>query len=123
MIASGQNCRASVRHQGVVNRARIEWWEGGEIRGSVARLVDLSAGGALLIAEDPPPLRQTVWCCLEAPASTDWIKANVVRHGQAREVGLSFSDSCPTDFTLAATLGLDFNPLFHVEGGAGPWED
>jgi hypothetical protein len=28
------------------------------------------------------------------------------------EVGLSFTEPCPFDFTLAATLGLDVGPLF-----------
>jgi PilZ domain len=117
-----EECRTSARQRGVANRARIEWWEGDAWRETAGHLVNLSAGGALMVAEDRPPVRHVVWCCLEEPGPTDWLKATVVRHGPGREVGLAFADSCPLDFTLAATLGLDFSGLLLGEGdGPSSW--
>lgn len=104
--------RTSDRHAVLENRARLTWWVGGEGHESAARLVNLSEGGALFIAESPPPLHHAVWCRLEEPTRTDWIKAIVVRHGEAQEIGLSFPTACPFDFTIAATLGLNFDSLF-----------
>ena len=116
MIATTQDCRTSARHATVENRARLEWWEGNQIHESDAQLVNISDGGALLIAESPPPLHQAVWCRLSEPTPTDWIKASVVRHGEPREIGLSFPASCPFDFILTTTLGLTFDYLFQGPG-------
>jgi hypothetical protein len=112
MVTSCPDSRTSPRRSVLENRTRLEWCEGGEVYESAARLINLSEGGALLIAESPPPLGHVVWCRLEAPTPTDWIRANVIRQGDAREIGLSFPASCPDDFTLAATLGLNFDSLF-----------
>jgi hypothetical protein len=96
------------------NLACVEWLEGGEILGTAARLVDVSEGGALFLADHRPPLHLTVWCRLEGPAPTDWLTARIVRHGAEHEVGLAFADACRFDFTMAATLGLNFDSLFSV---------
>jgi hypothetical protein len=112
MITSCRDSRTSPRHSVLENRARLEWCEGSEVYRAAARLVNLCEGGALLITEGMPPLDHPVWCRLEEPTPTDWIRAKVVRHGGDREVGLSFPTSCPYDFGLAATLGLNFDSLF-----------
>jgi PilZ domain len=114
MILSGPNSRTSPRHTALENYARLEWWQGDRVYDSPARLVNISEGGALLIVEKSPPLEQTIWCRLEEPTPTDWIRANVVRHGDPREIALTFPASCPFDFSLAATLGLNFDSLFRV---------
>ncbi|MBV8317628.1 MAG: hypothetical protein JOZ53_22025, partial [Planctomycetaceae bacterium] len=44
------------------------------------------------------------------------IKARVVRPGGFRQVALEFLSSCPFDFTLAATQGLNFDALFRDAG-------
>src|SRR5262245_4391936 len=107
MIKSCDDSRTSPRQAALENRARLEWWHRGEFYESDARLVNISDGGALLISEITPPLTHTVWCLLKEPTRTEWIKASVVRHGDAQEIGLAFPTSCPFDFNLAATLGLN----------------
>jgi hypothetical protein len=105
--------RRSARHVARKNLACLLWSEG-EIRESAARLIDVSEGGALFLADHRPPLHLTVCCRLEGPAPTDWVTARVVRHRGEHEVGLAFTDACRFDFTLAATLGLNFDSLFCV---------
>jgi hypothetical protein len=112
MITSCQHSRKSLRHAALENRARLEWCQGGEVIDSSARLINVSEGGILLDAENSPPPGQTAWCRLEEPTPTDWIKVKVVRRGAPREIGLSFLTACPFDFTMAATLGLNFDALF-----------
>jgi hypothetical protein len=114
MTVASSDRRKSARQGARTNRACLEWSEGGEIRESAARLVDVGQGGALFLTESPPPLHQTVWCRLEGPAPTDWVPAKVVRHRGEHEVALAFADACRLDFTLAATLGLNFDSLFCV---------
>lgn len=99
--------RASPRHRAIANRARVEWLEGGQPRGSAARLVDIGRGGAMLVADRPPPLHRTVWIRIEEPTATDEVRATVVRHGGPDRVGLSFPDPGPYDLFLAATLGIN----------------
>jgi hypothetical protein len=95
--------RASGRHAVVPNLVRLEWWERGESRSSPGRLIDISREGALLQADEPPPVGQVVWCHLEEPTRTDWVKMRVVRSGVDRLAGVLFPDPCPDDFYLAAT--------------------
>jgi hypothetical protein len=106
------NRRASHREPVVANQSCVEWLDGGEIRGSVARLVNISRGGALLVTEVPPPWGMTLWVRMIEPTGTDEVKATVVRHGESHEVGLSFPGSCPFDLHLAATLGI--NPFLDL---------
>jgi hypothetical protein len=101
--------RLSPRDPAVANGARLEWWEGDTSRDTAARLVDISEGGALVVADVPPPLAQAVWLRVVDPAPTDWVKATVVRHGGPHEAGLAFADRCPADLYMAATLGI--NPV------------
>jgi hypothetical protein len=101
------NRRASAREPAVANQSCVEWLDGGEMHGSVARLVNISRGGALLVTEVPPPWGMTHWVRMIEPTGTDEVKATVVRHGKANEGGLSFPGSCPFDLHLAATLGIN----------------
>ncbi len=57
--------RSSKRHPVVENVTRMRWREGREIRESPAQLMDITQGGALLIAYSPPPLFQVVEFRLE----------------------------------------------------------
>jgi PilZ domain len=116
MILTSSNRRSSPRQSAAENRARLEWWDAGQFHESDARLADISEGGALVVVESPPPLDATVWCSLGEPTPTDWVKAMVVRHGDGNHVGLSFPTSCPFDFRLAATLGVNFESLTRLAG-------
>lgn len=114
MPLSSPNRRTSPRQTAAVNRARLEWWDEGQFHESYAQLSDISEGGALLVAENPPPLDATVWCSLGEPTPTDWVKAVVVRLNAGNQVGLAFPDPCPFDFRLAATLGVSFGSLNRI---------
>src|SRR4051812_46900566 len=102
-----QGRRASVRHEVVANQARMGWQEGSEIRSSETLLFDISCGGTLLITKTAPSLRQAVWMRIDKPLRTDAVRAAVTRHGGANHVGLSFSDPCPDNLRLVATLGIN----------------
>src|SRR5262249_14952558 len=103
----GVERRMSARSAVRSNRALLEWWEGVDCRSASARLIDISSEGARLQAEEPLPLEQTVWCQLVEPAPTDWVKMHVTWRGDAHEAGVVFQESCPDDFYLAATLGVN----------------
>jgi hypothetical protein len=61
--------------------------------------------GALVLADEVPAKGQVAWLRLEEPASTGWVKANVVRRAGVREVGLDLAEHCPCDLFRAATQG------------------
>lgn len=107
MIASVADRRASARETVVANRVCVEWWAGNGIRCAEGQMLNISAGGALVAADDPPPVGQAVWFHVETPARTDEVSAQVVRRGPANEIGLAFARPCPYDLYLAAVLGVN----------------
>ena len=107
MSAQVVDRRASVREPAVANRVCVEWWVGDQIYSTTGRMLNISEGGALVVADVTPPLGQSVWLHVEAPAVTDEVGARVARLGQRNEVGLSFATPCPYDLYLAATLGIN----------------
>jgi hypothetical protein len=76
-----------------------------------ARLVNISRGGALVVAENSPWFESPVWLRVESPVKTDWVETLVVRRGQDREIALKFSRGCPDDLLLAGTIGIDLTSL------------
>jgi hypothetical protein len=103
--------RSGERLPAVRNRTRLEWWTKQKPHETSARLVNISEGGALLVAEEAPPLKQDVWLRLEEPTPTDWIKATVLRRGEPDETVLSFPEGCPYDFYMAAVFGFNLDGL------------
>jgi hypothetical protein len=99
--------RDSPRCNAVENQSRLEFavYEGR--RRVEARLVNISRGGALLIADNHPPREAPVWMRIESPVKTDWAEAMMVRHGQNQEIGVQFPRGCPDDLLLAGTIGID----------------
>jgi hypothetical protein len=103
--------RVTCRQDTVVNRARIQWWEGARIRCSRARLLEISTGGASLLSEHPIPSAETLWIQLREPVHTDWVTARVVWRDERNKLGVRFRQSCPV-LTHALTLGIDSSSLF-----------
>jgi hypothetical protein len=62
----------------VQNRAYLGWREETETHQCPARLLNISSGGVLIFTEESPEQGQTAWICLEDPAATEWVKANVI---------------------------------------------
>jgi hypothetical protein len=103
--------RVTDRQETVVNRARIQWWDGVRIRCCRARLLEISTGGASLLSERPIPSAETIWIQLRAPVQTDWVTARVVWRNERNKLGVRFRQSCPV-LTHALTLGIDSSSLF-----------
>jgi hypothetical protein len=91
----------------VENQSRLEFAVSGGRRRVEARLVNISRGGALLIADDQPPRESHVWMRIEQPVKTDWAEATTVRIGENQEIGVQFPRGCPDDLLLAGTIGID----------------
>ncbi|KAL8931158.1 MAG: hypothetical protein Q9211_007187 [Gyalolechia sp. 1 TL-2023] len=101
--------RRHARQETLGNAGRLEWAERGNYREARITLHDISRGGARIVAECTPLRDRRSWIRLEKPAPTGWISVNVIRLGESLEAGLVFSDECPFDFLLAATLGIGFD--------------
>jgi hypothetical protein len=113
-----QERRISPRLPAVKNRSLLEFGMPPDRRRVAATLLDISREGALIVAEEPPALHETIWVRMEVPAKTDWIAAVPVRLGGSNRVGIRFVDSCPDDLLLAAMLGIDLGPT--ILGGPRP---
>ncbi len=95
--------RRTARRPALDNRAVLEWAEGPDLLDTPARLVEISQGGAGFVAERPPPPGRDVWLRLEAPRSTGWVSARVVRLEGPTQGGLAFSGYCPHDLIAGLT--------------------
>lgn len=95
----------------------LGWWRGErEFFAIPARLVNISRGGALVTAINPPPGRHTVWICHGSPVPTECVEAKVlaVTMIRRREYGLRlvFTEPCPHRLFEAAVCG-------HAPGARG----
>jgi PilZ domain len=99
--------RASYRCDVVKNRASIEIAAPDGRRRIGATLVNISLGGALLVADKPMLREAPLSLRIESPVRTDWADAKVVRFDPNREIGLHFPEGCPYDLLLAGTVGID----------------
>jgi PilZ domain len=107
MTAHVDERRASPRCNAVKSWSRIEFTAPEGRRRIGARLVNISRGGALVVAGIPMPHETPVWLRIESPVKTDWVDATIVRLDQERHVGLHFTHGCPDDLLLAGAVGLD----------------
>ena len=103
--------RAHRRMSATSNTTSLEWRQDGSHRSSVARVMDISAGGALLVSEEVPPVTQGLWIRLEGPAATPWIGGRVVRVAGENSMAIAFDRPCPPDFFESAVLGISFGNL------------
>ena len=103
--------RSHERMPAAANTANLEWWQGGSYRSSAARLVDISEGGAMLVAEQIPSLSQDLWLRLEGPVETHWIGGQVVRVAGTHDMAIAFDRPCPRDFFESAVLGISFGHI------------
>lgn len=99
--------RDSPRCDAVENQSRLEFAVSDGRQRVEARLVNISRGGALLIADNHPPRQAPIWMRIERPVKTDWAEATMVRLGQNQEIGVHFPRGCPDDLLLAGTIGID----------------
>jgi hypothetical protein len=107
--------RASPRCEVVKNRSSIEFDAPEGRRRVSATLVNISRGGALVVAEKPMLRAAPLSLRIESPVRTDWVDATVVRFDPNREIGLHFPHGCPDDLLLAGTVGIDLALLVRNE--------
>jgi hypothetical protein len=108
-VSSATENRRHPRYAPAEDEAWLGWWEGRLYRKSPASLVDISVGGAKVVAELAPPRRSTAWICLDGPRRTDWVEAEILEiirlaDGTA-EVRMAFREVCPYTFFEVAVFG------------------
>ncbi len=100
--------RQTSRHEASGGRLWLGWWDRNQVFTAVsAELINISRGGALLRAIEPPQELREIWICLDASDTGECVPASVlevepVRRG-AWSVRIEFSEPCPQGF-LAETL-------------------
>ena len=114
--------RVSPRWVAVKNRSTLDLQGKEGHRRVEVTLVNISRDGALIVADEMPPLHGSLWFRMESPAKTDWIGAEPVRHEGSRRMGLRFIRPCPDDFLLAAMVGVNLM-LTILDGGRPPTFD
>jgi hypothetical protein len=95
------------RMPSIRNSTRLSWHAPSGKVASLARLVDVSEGGALLSAELVPPMGTHVSTRIEEPVRVESCLATVVRYGPGHRVALRFCQPPAYGFFLAATVGVD----------------
>jgi hypothetical protein len=104
--------RASPRCDAMKNQSRLEFFLPSGRRRAEARLINISRDGALIIAEESPPVDEPFRMRMESPLKTDWADATTVRVGGDNDIAIRFPGRCPDDLLLAATVGIDVSYLF-----------
>jgi hypothetical protein len=100
--------RQAARHGALGGRLWLGWWDSDRtFTAVVVEVRNISRGGALVHAAEPPQELREVWACLDGDEPTDCVAASVlavepVRPG-AWSVRFEFSEPCPPQF-LAASL-------------------
>jgi hypothetical protein len=92
-VATTANRRAPHRYATGEARISLQWWDGCRPREASALLLNAGAGGALLLARQPPPLHQAIRLRVEHADAADWLDARVVRLRGLHEVAVAFRDA------------------------------
>jgi hypothetical protein len=112
--ARPEDRRKEPRYAPVVEQARLGWWEGEQFRVAVARLRNISNGGAALTVACDAPVAP-VWMSVVTPGSKHWILARVAGISEAGDgahcVRLAFVEPCPTEVFEAAVSGTAAIPV------------
>jgi hypothetical protein len=107
--------RAAPRQIPVNGRAYVQFmeWQGMPI--ARGKLLNISAGGALIHVDRVGEPARPLWIRLEAAPETGWIAADIARCDRPQEVAIRFHAPCPLEFFLAATLSPDPRPSAESE--------
>jgi hypothetical protein len=104
--------RKSQRCDAVENQSRLAFAAVAGRQRVLARVVNLSRDGALVVTDHPPPCGEPIWLRIESPVQTDWAKAVTVRVGRNRDFAVRFPTGCPDDFLMAGTIGINMISSF-----------
>jgi hypothetical protein len=96
--------RAADRHDAVNTQTGVQLkdWAGRIMTRS--SLVNISATGALLLADRVPELYRPLWLRVESAPQIGWIAGEPVRFKETGEVAIRFYRPCPRDLLVAATV-------------------
>jgi hypothetical protein len=102
--------RGATRHAARTHVVWLGWWQAEqEFFALMARMCNISRGGALVLAEHSPPENHGVWICLGTPEPDECLAARVLEVRNARRgewaVRLAFQDPCTSRFLEAAACG------------------
>jgi hypothetical protein len=101
--------RQSERFSASEDQAWVGWWEGRLFRKSPATLINISQGGAMIVAGVAPPRRATAWVCLEGPNRSEWVEGMAIEVTKLDDgtasVRLAFRELCPYSFFEVAIYG------------------
>ncbi len=110
--------RLHERRDVVPNQAWIGWRHHSIWHEVPASLLNLSAGGLLLVSRGSPLNGDIIWTCLDGTHRTDWVEGVVAAQQSLpsgeREVRVKFVEICPYAFYDLAIYGrgrlrTDFN--------------
>jgi hypothetical protein len=96
--------RAAVRYEAANTQTKVELkdWAGRGITRSY--LVNISATGALILADKIPELYRPLWLRVERAPEMGWVAGEPIRFNETGEVGIRFYRPCPRDILQAATI-------------------
>ena len=89
--------RQAPRFPVVENRGFLSWWDDDACVVVPTQIKNLSALGALLLTETPPPVGEPLWLRIEAPIATDWIEVGLAWANESGAAGVFFPSTCPYD--------------------------
>lgn len=101
----GADRRVAPRYPVVENRGQLAWNDKGQDRYCFVRVLNISQGGAEVVAEQVPVLGGPVWLRLASPSETGWVEGRVVRVKRGKVIGLKFDAACSYDLFKTATHG------------------
>ena len=100
--------RACQRYPAVAGRSWLGWYEGSQFHRTAAWILNISAGGCLVVADTAAPAGGSLWLCLDDHAVANWAEVRVI--GQKTGVGgilasrLVFRGACPYDMMKAVAF-------------------
>ncbi len=101
--------RLHERRDVVHNQAWIGWRSVSIWHEVPALLLNLSAGGLLLVSRGAPLNREKIWTCLDGKHRTDWVQGVVAAQRTLpsgdRELRVKFVELCPYAFYDIAIYG------------------
>jgi hypothetical protein len=97
--------RKAPRFPVVENRGCLSWWDGDDCIVVPTRMENLSALGALLLLETPPPVGQPLWLRMEEPIATGWIEVGLAWANESGAAGVYFPSTCPYELYRKLAIG------------------
>jgi hypothetical protein len=111
--------RACQRYPAVAGRSWLGWYEGRQFHQTAAWILNISAGGCLVVADKTTPVDRSLWLRLDDPGVPNWAEVRVV--GQQSGSGgilasrLVFRGTCPYDMMKAVAFSSSAKPTAKPE--------